>query len=510
MRTAVIDIGASSIKLFIGEKVENDVVVLEALKSLVPLGRYTLLKERIAPKIIGQAVSVLEKYRLKLREYDVASVRVVATSAVREARNRDIFVDTVLRQTGLPVEVLTAGDVVYYIDAYLHHKLRKTYPIHAKKVLIAELGAGSLDLSVMDKGFTQINAGLPVGTMVLRELAGNLEGSRGEVYEALEELLAKEAQHLQRMLTGANFDDIILIDENYSAYVRAILPRKQAVTSFYQLETADVDELLAVCDARNADGLAQEYKIPAEIAETMRGYALIVKLLLSLGNGRKYVYVLETSLAEAILAQTLLKVELAQKYNKTNQLTAVATFLCNKFNADIKHAQQVAKLAETMAGALKDYLGLKDEDVLYLILAAYLHDLGMFVHNRSHHKHAEYIINSLNLFRLTDEEIKLIACVARYHRKSPPQPSHLLYQSLPAQRQILAQKLAALIRIANALDSSHKQKISQLTVEITKGQDVVLKAQGAGNLILEKSSFKEKKELFEEISGNKISLVFTQ
>ncbi|MBI4624514.1 MAG: HD domain-containing protein [Verrucomicrobia bacterium] len=508
MRAAVIDIGSSSIQLFIGEKVENDVVVLEALKNLVPLGRHTLLKERIAPKVVGQVVGVLEKYKQKLKEYDITQVRVVATSAVREARNNDMFVDTVLRQTGLPVELLTVGDVVYYIDAYLHHKLRKTYPIHAKKALIAELGTGSLDLSVMDKGFTQINVGLSVGTLVLKEMAANLEGSRAEVNEALAEYLEKEAQHLRRMLAGADFDDVILIDENYSAHLRAILPRKQATTLFYQLEPADVDELLAALDARTADEVTREFGIPAEAAETMRSYALLVRLLLALG-GQKFIHVLETSLAEAILAQTLLNVELAQKYQKTNQLVSVATFLCKKYNADLKHAQQVARLAETMARALLGYLGIKEEEVLYLILAAYLHDLGMFVHNRSHHKHSEYIISALNLFRLTDEEIKLIACVARYHRKAPPLRSHLLYQSLPAQRQILAQKLAALIRIANALDTSHKQKIAQLSVEITKGQDVVLKAQVQGNAILEKSGFKEKKDLFEEISGNRISLAFT-
>ena len=505
MRAAVIDIGSSSIQLFIGEKVDNDVVLLEALKNPVPLGRHTLQRERIAPKVVGQAVGILEKYKQKLKEYDISQVRVVATSAVRDARNSGIFVDTVLRQTGLAVEVLTVGDVVYYIDAYLHHKLRKTYPIHAKKALIAELGAGSLDLSVMDKGFTQINAGLPVGPLVLKEMAGNLEGSRAEVTEALTEYLEKEAQQLRRMLIGAEFDDVILIDENYSAHLRTMVPRKQTNSLFYQLEPADVDELLAVLESRSEDELTREFGLPAEVADTMPSYALIAKLLLAVG-GQKFIYVLETSLAEAILAQTLLKVELAQKYQKTNQLVSVATFLCKKYHADLKHAQHVARLAESMARALLGYLGIREEDVLYLTLAAYLHDLGLFVHNRSHHKHTEYIIGALNLFRLTDIEIKLIACVARYHRKSPPLRSHLLYQSLPEERQLLAQKLAALIRIANALDASHKQKISQVAVEIAKNQDVVLRVQSQGNLILERTSFKEKKELFEEISGNKISL----
>jgi exopolyphosphatase / guanosine-5'-triphosphate,3'-diphosphate pyrophosphatase len=508
MRAGVIDIGSSSIKLTIGEKAENDVLVLESLKNVVPLGKYMLLKERISPKIISQAVAVLEKYKQKLKEYDITNVRVIATTAVREAKNSDIFIDTVLRKTGLAIEVLTVGDIVYYIDAYIYYKLRKTYPIHTKRVLIAELGAGSLDISVMDKGYTLMNIGLPVGTLLLKQMMSDLEGSREEVLEAIGEHIKKEFDYLQRNIPDIQIDDLILIDENYSAYIRSILPDKKTTSKFYQLDAKDAEELVRQLEGRSLDDIAKAYNIPFEFTDTVHGYAIIARHLLTLVPA-KYIYILETSLSEALLAQMLFNVELAQKYNKTNQLTSVATFLCKKFNVDFKHAQNVARLSETMGRQLQAYLGLKEEDLLYLILAAYLHDIGMYVHNRAHHKHAEYIISCLNLFRLTEEEIKLIACVARYHRKSPPVKSHLLYQSLPADKKILVQKLSALVRMANALDTSHKQKIQNMEVVIDRNQDVILKAQVKGNTILEKDGFLQKKDMFEEITGNKITLAFS-
>ena len=143
---------------------------------------------------------------------------------------------------------------------------------------------------------------------------------------------------------------------------------------------------------------------------------------------------------------------------------------------------------------------------LYLLLASYLHDIGTFIHNRAHHKHTEYIISQLNLFRLSQEEVRIIACVGRYHRKAPPRKAHILYSSLPTEKQILVQKLSALLRISNALDRSHKQKIKKLEIAHTKNNDVILTVHIDENFYLEKAAFYEKKVFFEEITGNKISL----
>src|SRR6185436_19547407 len=151
MRAGVIDIGSSSIKLVIGEAEEDRIKILETLKNVIPIGKSTFLKGRISQEIIKEICVILERYKQKLQEYDVKNVRVIATTAVREAQNKNLFIDTVRRKTGLAVEILNVGDVVYYIDSFLSLKLKKAYPIYEKNLLIAELGAGSLDISIMEK-----------------------------------------------------------------------------------------------------------------------------------------------------------------------------------------------------------------------------------------------------------------------------------------------------------------------------------------------------------------------
>ncbi|MDD5194642.1 MAG: HD domain-containing protein [Candidatus Omnitrophica bacterium] len=505
IRAGVIDIGSSSIKLVIAERAAENIKIIESLRTAIPIGKHTFFKERISQETTNQTINILERYKQVLKEYEITEVMVIATTAVREARNKDIYLDAVLRKTGLNIEVLTAGDIVYYIDCYLYHRLKDTYPIHTKNLLIAELGAGSLDISVMEKGFTLMNLGLPLGTIRLKQLMSKLGGSSQENYEAVREYIENEFAYLKRGIPQITLDDIILIDENYYQHLQNILPNKKRESQFFQVSIEDTEAVISQILDKSSEELSRLYKIPLENADSVMGYAVILNLFFTLIANRN-LYVLETSLAQAVLANILLDLEFSPKYNKTNQLISVANFLCSKYNVDINHAKKVAELCDTLFDNLKDQLGLKKKDSLYLILAAYLHDIGMFIHNRSHHKHAEYIISSLNLFRLTEEEIKMIACIARYHRKIPPMENHILYKSLSLDKQVLVQKLSVILRVANALDRSHKQKVKSMEINFGKNNDVTLVVKVEGNFILEKGEFLEKKELFEELTGNKINL----
>jgi len=505
MRAAVIDIGSSSIKLIIGENEDGKIKVVQTLKNLVNIGKNTFYKGRISQEIINQTIGILSNYKKVIAEYSATEVRIIATTAVREALNRDIFIDTVLRKTDFPVEVFNVGDVVYYIDSFLSYKLDKAYPIHEKNVLIAELGAGSLDISLMEKGFTLMNIGIPIGTLRLKQFKNKLDGSQEDNYAALEEYVANQMTILKKSTLGFKIDDVILIDENYSLAIQNILHEKKKEPTFYKFSSKEAKQFLNRITEGNLDDLSQIYDIPPDIADSVDGYAVILHNIFKYIPNRS-IYILETSLMEALLANIVLGVETANKYNKTNQLVSVAKFLCNKFDADLKHAKQVASLSEQLFHALKGILGLKDDELLYLLLAAYLHNIGMFVNNRSHHKHSEYVINSLNLFRMSETEVKMVACIARYHRKNTPQKRHLLYGSLAYYYQLSVQKLSAILRMANALDSSHKQKVRKLEVNIIPNEEVQLQVEVTDNFLLEKAEFNDMKDLFEEVSGNKATL----
>jgi exopolyphosphatase/guanosine-5'-triphosphate,3'-diphosphate pyrophosphatase len=401
--------------------------------------------------------------------------------------------------------VLAAGDVVYYIDAFLSFKLKNTYPVHDKNLLIVELGTGSLDISLMRKGFTVMNTGLSIGTLRLRQLMDKLEGSDEENREALKEYIENEFIYLKKVFPTVTVDDIILIDENYAPYLSKLVSTISADSKFYQLSKDSIDSLMSVISDRNKEDISRSYKLPMQIAETISPYALIVSNLFPLVDNRP-LHVFETSLAEAVLANLLLGIEISKKYDKTNQLISMARFICQRYNADLDHAKQVAAMSRVLFDGLKGIMGLSEKESIYLILAAYLHDIGMFINNRSHHKHTEYILSYLSLFRMTSEEMKIIACVARYHRKSMPSNDHFVYNTLPLDKRLLVQKLSALLRIANALDRGHRRKVKKLEVAAAEKGDINILVYTQSNFVLEQVEFQNNKNSFEEITGNQVVL----
>lgn len=506
MRAAVIDIGSSSTKLAIGEQVGEQVRILETLRNFIEIGTNTFFKGRISQDIINQTIGILENYKTIIKQYEVSDVRVIATTAVREAENKDVFLDTVLRKTGFRIEVLNVGDIVYYIDAFLAYTLKDEYPIHERNVLIAELGAGSLDISMMEKGFTLVNLGIATGTLRLEQFKNSIEGTREEIYGALAEYVEQQVLSVKKANPNLKIDDIILIDESHASTLQALLPGKDRDSGFFKLKYLEVRQFVAKVTENNLDELGYKYHLSPAAMASIDVFAIsILKLFKLLKN--RHIFLFKTSLSQAILVNILFGIEMAKRYNKVNQLVSVAKFIGKKYNVDLRHNKFVADLTEQMFNQLKDTLGLRGEDRLYVILAAYLHNIGIFINNRSSHKHAEYIISSLNLFRLTDQEIKMIACIARYHRKSAPHKTHFLYNSLPEDAQILVQKLSSILRITNALDSSHKQKIKKLEVLTNQGEDIRLVVHTQDDFVLEKTSFMDKKELFEEISGSRIRLI---
>ena len=504
-RAGVIDIGTNSIKLLVAEESEAKIKVLESLKNVVQLGKDTFFKDRISQESINRTVSILEKYVAILKEYEVTNVRVIATTAVREAQNKDVFVDTVFRRTGFNIEILTPGDVVYFIDAYLYHTLKDKYPLHDKNLLITELGGGSLDISLMAHGFTLMNVGLPLGTLRLMQFISRLDGTTFENYEAATESIESEFAYLKRSLPAISIDDILLIDESHSSYLSAVLPKRTLQGEFFQITQADTQELTEKVLNRSPEDISAEYKIPIETANTFAGFVIILNTLITFIES-KTIYILEASLAEAIVTNEAMDYEISQKYNKANQLISIAISAGRKYGVDLEHARQVAQLSDTLFDLFKEILGLKKTDSLYLTLAAYLHDIGMFIYNRAHHKHSEYIISSIDWFRLSSEEVKIIACIARYHRKGAPAYTHPLYWSLPPAKQILVQKLSSILKIANALDRSHRQKVKKIEIKINRSNEITLLVTVQGNFILEKIDFTEKKGMFEELSGNKLTL----
>lgn len=174
--------------------------------------------------------------------------------------------------------------------------------------------------------------------------------------------------------------------------------------------------------------------------------------------------------------------------------------LMREHEREPEHVLQVRRMALALFDQLTKIHGLGPDERFFLEAAALLHDIG-HVHapdGRGHHLWSARMIREHGWKTFDPREAEIIACVARYHRKSPPTPEHEEFASLSPAEQGTVAKLAAMLRIADSLDRSHLQSIRRVTVGI-EGRKITVQAEADGDITAEKAIFHKKAELFESI-----------
>jgi exopolyphosphatase/guanosine-5'-triphosphate,3'-diphosphate pyrophosphatase len=186
------------------------------------------------------------------------------------------------------------------------------------------------------------------------------------------------------------------------------------------------------------------------------------------------------------------------------QVLASASALGEKYRYDAPHARNVAHLATRLFDQMRAEHGLSDRHRLLLEVAGLLHDVGIYVNLKGHHKHTEYILSVSDIFGLSGDDMAIVANVARYHRRATPQKSHLPYMALDRETRVEVNKLAAILRLANALDADHLQKVKDVRLSFEEGTWVV-EAEGAGDLTMERLATLSRSDLLTDVFGRRVA-----
>jgi exopolyphosphatase/guanosine-5'-triphosphate,3'-diphosphate pyrophosphatase len=148
--------------------------------------------------------------------------------------------------------------------------------------------------------------------------------------------------------------------------------------------------------------------------------------------------------------------------------------MAKRYGVSLKHAKHVACLAHRLFEILQPLHQLTPPAGKLLEAAAYLHDVGHFVSSTGHHKHSAYLVANSDMPGFTDQERFAIAALCRFHRKSMPQPRHTYFQALDNETKRTVLRLTPLLRIADALDRGHEQRVQDLTGPVKDGNVGVL------------------------------------
>ncbi|AHC16818.1 Ppx/GppA phosphatase family protein [Salinispira pacifica] len=503
---AVIDVGSTAIRLVILElDASGGYQRLDRASRPVGLGRDVFITKTIKAASMMQAVQIMTGFAELLKSWNIEpeDAYVVATSAVREARNRDTFVDRIQTKTGFQVQIIDGVEENHltYI-AVLHAVENFRASFSRSNSIIMEVGGGSTELMIMYRGKMQAAQSLKVGTLRLEQQLK----SRWDSGENMEEFLREQFRlHVANLHTDSDLKRIryfIMVggDARIASYNSG-----ESVGEHYSIIKRDrFFDFVNAVQKKSVEETVRDLGVTYNEAEGLLPALLIFKIFLEETSAQEII-VPDVSIREGILLRNVMGQTAALDKNFASQVVASALSLGRRYHIDERHAQRVKELSLQLYDQLSEEHGLGLRERLYLEVASQLHDVGYFINQSGHHKHGQYIVAHSEIFGLSPEEIRIISNVVRYHRGAKPVKSHLEFGTLPRQHRLAVMKLAAILRVADALDRGHGQHFRNVKVEIDN-TNMFISGEHSGDLSIERYGLNLKAGLFEEVYGYKVIL----
>ena len=466
-RIAAIDVGTNSFHMVIASVTDAGMLRIHARsKDTVRLGSSAGDMKRLSDDAMERGLRALVRFIEEARNHD-ATVRAIATSAVREALNKDVFVDRVLKETGVHIDVIPGieeGRLIYL-------GVRNALSISDKRVFVFDIGGGSTETITGHDGEPVYIHSAKLGHIRLTQRFFPDETVTDDQIAECRAWIRGEWQPAFQSHIAYGFDEAIACSGTVMALASVILasagrrtPESMNGLSFDRAELlAAIDQVLAARTLAQRQAIAG---LDAKRADVIIAGALMIEYLVK-GLGIRTLTLSGYALREGIVFDT---VQQARDIGLTHHLSRLryqsVLHVCDLYRVNRQHAEHVKHLSVQLFDALMPLHGMGDKERELLEASALLHDVGYHIAADQHHKHSEYIIRNCVMPGFTSDETVLISSVARYHRKSHPKRKHPVYAGLGSADQNLVAVLASILRIAEGLDRRQQSVVRGLETRI--------------------------------------------
>jgi|ERR1041384_196970 exopolyphosphatase/guanosine-5'-triphosphate,3'-diphosphate pyrophosphatase len=536
MKLAAIDIGSNSIHLVIVRAVKGQhPEIIDREKEMVRLGAGTLREHRLSKDTIDRAITTLRRFK-KMAEHNGADpIITTATSAVRESRNSDSFIEQVNKEVGLNVQLLPGVEEARLIAM----AVSEVTDFNNRRALIVDIGGGSTEFIVTGGGEPELLFSLRVGAVRLTEKFITTDPISNEERERLIANIRSDFTRPAWEIKNVGYDFVIGTSGTVLNMVNAVVLADDAYRSDNASEyesfshTVTLDQIDWLNRKLTRMNLRERRRVPgiekARADIIVAGGLLLQSILSELGATE--LTSCDWSLREGVILNYLRRQrEITEGYHieaapaslisggeetllypltedahldvRSRSVLSVA----RRFVYDEAHSHHVVRLATRIFDDTKELHRLNDQDRKLLQYAAILHDIGYHIAHNNHHRHALYLIKNSEMPGFTGDEIAMMATLVRYHRGSLPRKGsdrrskreHEDYFALDRNQRVRVLRLSSILQIADGLDRSHRQLINSVRCRI-EGRQVTFVASSSGECELEIWSAERKSAWFSEI-----------
>ena len=495
---AAIHVGSGEVYLKIFElSRKNGLHVIDYARYYIELGSDTFTQGYIGHDLVYELCTVLKGFKAKMDEYAIVDYTAYAGSAVREARNRDLILDQIRIRTGLIVTCVDNAEQSFLMLKAAAGSISSFEKLIQEGVVIVDMGAGSLQVTVYDAGRLIFTHAFKLGALRIRELLSDLEGQSSDFNLVMNDYVGNEFDTFSSMVhETAKTRHLIAIGEE--VYPMLSITRTEGESGNFKPEK--LSQYYDKIKGLGFDEIAEKYSIPFEAATLIKPEMAVYGSLLRIMQA-DMIWFSRVNLCDGIAAEYFEKHDnVRQKHDFTEDIRNHAKALSQHYRCAGAHTENMTRLSLAVFDGIQKYAGLEKRDRLLLEIACLLHDSGKYVNMSAGADFSWHIVMATEFVGISQAEKQLIAGIIRYNASEEiPLPADLELDMREAEY-IRMLKLAAILRIANVMDRSHRQKIGKVSISV-KDKKFVIRADTIYDITLEQSMVAERAGFFESVYG---------
>ena len=509
---AAIDVGSNSCRLKIAKVVAHRLKTLAEDREVTRLGASVFDAGLISPEAMASTLRALKRFQRAVQAHGVDRIRVVATSAMRDARNAAAFQAWVQAETGWNLEVISGLEE----GRLIHLGITTGEPGAGGRVLLVDLGGGSCEITLSEHKRIKETVSLPLGAVRLTEEFLQSDPAPAEGLARMRRFIARELRRAHRKIRPDRVSCVIATSGTAAALAEASRAAKKGKTGASKA-MARLHTSAGLAEARAVRKLALRLaKMTLPEREAVQGIGPRRAEIIVAG-AEVYAELLECfdlpgfrysplGLRDGMLAQMLAaqdaRASVHREFEHERWESVLST--ARRYGVDPRQAEPVSAHALQLFRELKPLHHLPPEYESWLAATAVLRDTGKFINHQGHHRHTQYIISSSELYGYTPQERTIVSAIARYLGKSRPQAGDRALRNIPAEEHKNVRSAVVLLRLALALNQDRASDVLRVAIRIYPKRAFLELQPGRTGAELELWSLRKEADYFREVFGREL------
>ena len=497
---AAIDVGSFELTMKIFDlSGKNTMREIDCIRQRIDLGSDTYAHGKISNEKIDDLCHTLKEFAQIMKSYKVTAYKAYGTSAIRETENTLILQDQIEQRTGIRVETLSNSEQRFLDYKSIASKGETFRRIIEEKTAILDIGGGSIQISLFDKDTLVSTQNLRLGVLRLQELLNHLNAGSTQMERLVDELATAQLDDYKKLyLKDREIKNIIIVDDYLSPWAVRKAHERGELNAV--VDRKAFSQLMEALRTKGTTELAKRMDIAEEKVPLVYISAILTRRIAEL-MGAELIWVPGVTLCDGIAYEYAEQNKMFRgEHDFAEDIIACALNISKRYNGSSKRADTLEHITMTIFDSMKKVHGMGARERLYLRLAAILHDCGKYISMINIGEASYDIIMATEMIGLSHMEREIVANVVRfnhsdfvYYGQAQERPLGLDKESY-----LTVAKLTAILRLANSLDRSHKQKMKGVKASL-QDNELILKVDTQEDITLEKGFFQTSTEFFKEV-----------